>query len=102
QGGGTFGDPIDQTGLCGGDLLTISDVNSDGVVDFVSANNEDNTIRVTLNQGGTFGTPLKYASGGVEPSDVIAHDINTDGKLDLLVVNKYSNNVSVLLNTCLP
>jgi hypothetical protein len=68
------------------DSVTAADVNGDGKVDLISANNVNNTITVLTNNGkGVFGSNATYLVG--DPGSVIAADVNGDGKPDLIVVN---------------
>ncbi len=72
-----------------------ADLNKDNKLDFVTANENSNTISVFLNQGnGTF-TRTDYNVGS-QPIGVAIADLDGDGKLDLAVANYISQTVSVL------
>jgi Big-like domain-containing protein/VCBS repeat protein len=74
-----------------------ADVNGDGKLDLVTANQTGNDVSVLLGIGdGTFGAQVTYAVG-TTPQTVISIDANGDGKLDLVTLNRGDSNVSVLL-----
>ncbi len=77
--------------------MTEGDVNGDGKLDLVAANEYDNRVGVSLGNGdGTF-QPFQSFATGVDPVSVTLGDVNGDNKLDLVVANHYSDSVSVLL-----
>jgi formylglycine-generating enzyme required for sulfatase activity len=78
--------------------VVAADVNGDGRVDLICANNGDNTLTVFANNGsGVFGAnaTLPVGSG---PAYVVAADVNGDGKLDLICANNGTNTLTVLTN----
>jgi len=85
--------------------LATGDLDADGDLDLVVANDPDNalgsTVSIRLNDGvGGFAPPAagaELAVGG-RAQRVILGDIDGDGDLDLLTANFYSNTVSVRLN----
>jgi hypothetical protein len=78
--------------------VTAADVNGDGRVDLISANETANTLSVLTNNGsGGFVTAGTYAVGNT-PASVVAADVNGDGKLDLISANYNANTLSVLTN----
>jgi hypothetical protein len=82
------------TGPCS---VAVGDLNGDGKLDLVVANNASNNISVLLGNGdGTFQAAVNYPTG-TAPSSVAVADFNRDAKLDIVVANATSNSVSVLL-----
>jgi hypothetical protein len=85
-----------------------ADVNGDGLIDLVTANNGGNTLTILTNTGkGIFvlGTNVIVgATGASGPACVAAADLNGDGRLDLVCVNEFDGNfvnpgtLSVLIN----
>ena len=77
--------------------VTLDDLNNDGILDIVTANNTDNNLSVFLGNGdGTFRAAVNYRAGA-EPASVVTADFNNDGNIDLAVANKSGGNVSILL-----
>lgn len=71
------------------------DLNHDGKMDLVVANNGGNSVSVLLGKGdGTFG-PAKEIAAGSKPNVVTSGDFNRDGKIDLAVAD--ASGISVLL-----
>jgi hypothetical protein len=77
--------------------IAIADLNGDGKLDLLTANDRANTISVLFgNADGTFQPPISYDTGK-NPISVAVGDFNGDGKPDLAVANAMENTVSVLL-----
>lgn len=97
KGDGTFGTYKSyDTGNAPEQVVT-ADVNHDGALDLMTANEVDETVSVLLGNGdGTFQTHVDYAVGK-EPLSLDVADLNGDGHPDLAVVNLGSDSVSVLL-----
>jgi hypothetical protein len=80
--------------------VTLGDVDGDGDLDFLTANN-DNTVSVRLNNGrGSFSAPTTNPDPqvGEYPYSVVLGDVDGDGDLDFLTANNHSATVSMRLN----
>jgi hypothetical protein len=99
KGDGTFGPGVNYARGPGGHGFGVAfgDVDSDGHLDMVATNFDDNTLSMFMNHGdGTFGTKTDYTVG-VGPQAVLFGDLDSDGHLDIICANYTTNNVSVLL-----
>jgi hypothetical protein len=77
--------------------LAHGDVNGDGAIDLVAANNYSNSVGVLLGNGdGSFQAQRTFPTGAA-PRFAAVGDVNADGKPDIAVVNQNGNTVSVLL-----
>ena len=86
--------------------VILGDLNSDGKLDLVVANNNSNSVSVLLNTTAPGAATPNFASSqdfdtGDGPVSVAIGDLNGDGKLDLVVANLVST-VSVFLNNTAP
>ncbi|SFQ82333.1 FG-GAP repeat domain-containing protein [Hymenobacter arizonensis] len=81
--------------------LAVADVNGDGQLDVLTANNGSSAVGVLLNTGsGTFQAVVPYSTGtGSQPYAVAVADVNADGRPDVLTANYGTNSVGVLLGT---
>ncbi len=78
--------------------VVTADINGDGKVKLICANQLDNNLTVLTNAGsGIFGSNATYAVGS-SPRAVIAADVNGDGKIDLISANGSGNTLSILTN----
>ncbi|HEX7964474.1 MAG TPA: FG-GAP-like repeat-containing protein [Gammaproteobacteria bacterium] len=76
--------------------LALADLDGDGKLDAVCANNGDGTVSVLLGNGdGSFQTARQFAAGD-NPVDLAVEDMDGDGKPDLIVANAVVNKVSIL------
>ena len=74
-----------------------ADFNRDGLPDIVTANGQDNSVSLLLNDGhGGFSPHTDYPVGG-NPAAVLAADFNNDGVPDIAVANQNTNSISILL-----
>jgi hypothetical protein len=78
--------------------VTAADLNGDGSMDLVSANQSANSLTVLTNDGfGNFTLAATLGVGAV-PRDVVAVDVNGDGRLDLVSADWGGNTLSVLFD----
>ena len=82
--------------------VAIADLDGDGHLDLVTANQAANTVSILLGNGdGTFRARTDFEAGG-HPMSVAVADLNADGRPDLAVAGEgydpdYAGRVSVLL-----
>ncbi len=102
-GTGTFGAVTNyNTGAgTGPSGIAVADVNSDGILDLVTSNQDNSTVGVMLGTGtGSFPTVVTYSIGAASfPASVAVADVSGDGKPDLLTTNFIHGGVAVLLGT---
>lgn len=84
--------------------VAVGDINGDGKVDAIAANNGNNSISVVSNttDSGTlsFADYVGYDLGtGTAPKGVTTGDLNADGKLDIIVANTNAASISILYNS---
>jgi hypothetical protein len=80
--------------------IAIADLNKDGYLDMVTANEVDNTVSVLINFEGTlFSAPNFPYSSGKNPVSVVLEDADKDGNLDIIIANKGSNLFSIIYGT---
>ena len=97
--GGVFLPGSSPTVGSGPRALAAADVNNDGRVDLVSANENSSTLSVLTNDGNGQFVTASTPTVGSGPRSVAAVDLNTDGRVDLITANYNANTVSVLTNS---
>ena len=98
NGSGIFGSNATINVGNGSICVAAADVNGDGKVDLISANNTDSTLTVLTNNGSggfVLATNLSVGSG---PNWVTAADINGDGRVDLISANGGNDTLTVWTN----
>lgn len=110
NGDGTFKSAV--TYSSGGRFVAwvvVADVNSDGKLDFLVANDLSDgpdcggltcvsSIGVLLGNGdGTFQAPQTYKTGGCCAFSIVATDLNGDGKTDVVAAHLQDSNIAILL-----
>jgi hypothetical protein len=92
----SFADPVSYPAGYKTYALFASDVDGDGLVDLVAANEQGDSVSVFLGQGdGTFGHVGDFTTGAY-PTGVAIADLNGDGIPDILTANYHGDSVSVL------
>ncbi|MGH6890411.1 MAG: FG-GAP repeat domain-containing protein [Rhizomicrobium sp.] len=98
NGDGTFTSKGKFAVGLGPDGIAAADVNGDGKLDLVTADDTGSRVSVLLGDGdGTFQTHTDYTTGGF-PHSVALGDFNGDGAPDIAVANEGDDTVGVLLN----
>jgi hypothetical protein len=81
-------------------VMFSGDLNRDGHIDLVAANEQANSVSVFLNNGtGVFQLAATPFQTGAYPTGVTIADFNRDGILDVVTADYHGNSVSVLLGT---
>jgi hypothetical protein len=91
NGDGTFKPAVSYAVGTRPDSVAVADINNDGNLDLVVANEMSDSVSVLLGNGdGTFQAAATFATPQ-SPIFVTAADFNGDGKLDLVTVNLSDN-----------
>jgi hypothetical protein len=81
-------------------VMFSGDLNRDGRIDLVAANEQANSVSVFLNIGnGLFQLAATPFQTGAYPTGGSIADVNRDGILDVVTADYHGNSVSVLLGT---
>jgi hypothetical protein len=78
-------------------FIAMADMNGDGRLDLITANN-NNTLSVLTNGGGGAFTIMTNLPTGNTPSGVVAADLNGDGKTGLAVANSGDSTIEIFTN----
>ena len=102
NGNGTFGPDIKYPLGNWPHKLATSDLNGDGILDFVTVLNYTGPISILLGNGnGTFGAAVtNFSPMGV--SEMALGDFNSDGRPDLATAVTFGNALSIRLNQTKP
>jgi hypothetical protein len=79
--------------------VLVEDLNGDGQLDLVVANEKSNDVSVLLDDGKGGFSPSRGSpfSAGPNPNDLAGGDFNGDGRIDLAIANHETQHVTVLL-----
>ncbi len=82
-------------------FVVVADLNGDGDLDILTANDTDQSLSVLLNRGKGVFAPSQEFFGGSGPVGLAVGNVNGDKLPDILVANRFESDVSILLNTTL-
>ncbi|MFP6763179.1 MAG: FG-GAP-like repeat-containing protein, partial [Planctomycetaceae bacterium] len=77
----------------------LADVNADGHLDILTANNGSGNVSVILNNGDGSYSAASQFSAGATPQDLTTADFNGDSSPDIAVSNSLTGDVQILINT---
>jgi hypothetical protein len=96
-GGGKFGTRQDYSTGSSPSGLVLADLNADGRQDMATADSNDGTVSVLLNNGHGFAIVQPYVVGQA-PSAIAAGDVDRSGTTDLVVADGRADALKVLYN----
>ncbi|MBL8633657.1 MAG: VCBS repeat-containing protein, partial [Myxococcales bacterium] len=80
--------------------LAAADLNGDGKLDLVTANQGNDTVSVLLGNGSGGFSPSTALTTGNSPRNLVIGDINNDRLPDVVVSNGLANTLSVFTQRC--
>ena len=99
NGDGTFRTAVSYRSGTNTVSIAVGDINGDGKPDIVLSYlgaDDNGGVGVMLGKGnGTFGSMVKFGSGGLNQVSVAIADVNQDGKPDILVTNLCGTDVGI-------
>ncbi len=78
--------------------IQVGDLNHDGRMDIVTANDNSSDVAILYGKAGGFGLAKRINLGNWGPSDVRLADVNGDGRLDIVTMNSHARSIGVLVN----
>ena len=99
-GDGTFTTPATERFSAGAGPYDISlgDIDADGKLDVVVANDGSNNVSLLINTSPTFKAAVSTATAGNRPQGLVLADFNGDQKLDFATADSNGNSVTIRLN----
>jgi hypothetical protein len=98
----SFDYPVDYATLAGSFIVSVGDLDGDGLPDLAAASSFSNSVAILKNvstPGNLSFNSARVFTTGTYPVCVVMADIDGDGKPDLVTSNQQSNNISLLRNT---
>ena len=77
--------------------VSLTDVNGDGLPDFVTNNDEDHSLLIALNDGNGSFTQISSESLAIELTSIAPGDVNEDSIADLITFDESEENTAVYL-----
>ncbi|HET7625831.1 MAG TPA: VCBS repeat-containing protein, partial [Verrucomicrobiae bacterium] len=94
----TFGNAVNYKVGSSPYSVVAADVNGDGKVDLISADEGSSTLTILTNNGSGILSSNATCHGLSNPESVVSADVNQDGKVDLIAVCGGTRRLSVLTN----
>jgi len=91
-----LGEPF-QLGATSARGAVLADLDLDGRLDLITANEPDDNLSILLNEGGTFSQP-SVIPAGKWPIKILAADLDANGGPDLVATNTKSGDLTIYFN----